>query len=125
MSALFSATLAEMGRLVLEGLDENMLITFNRDAPEDFLDYVLLLEEIEYANDRQPISGKDYLQLGTENYLITAIGDAAWSNLCQLGHATLIFDGETTPRGYGAIHLEKKSLPEKSRLSGKMIIHKM
>ncbi|BCU49387.1 hypothetical protein [Citrobacter amalonaticus] len=46
MKVLFSADVVKAGRKVEEGLLNGMLITFNDHAPEDYLDYVLVIKNI-------------------------------------------------------------------------------
>ena len=47
----------------------------------------------------------DTVRIGDQTWTITALGEVAEKNLANLGHVTLVFDGETEPRMPGAVHL--------------------
>ncbi len=45
------------------------------------------------------------VQIGDQDWSITALGNLAEKNLGARGHVTLAFDGESEPRMDGAVHL--------------------
>jgi len=122
MKVLFSAEVIKAGIKVEEGLLNGMLITFNDLAPEDYLDYVLAIKNI--VCDGTPLSKTaDYvLQMNNNIWDITCWGEAAWQNLCELGHVTVVFDGAVKPMAYGSLHVKSHCPPSINELIGPLII---
>ncbi len=54
----------------------------------------------------------DIFFLGEEAFKIVAVGDVANSNLENLGHVILKFNGETEPELPGDVCLEARPLPK-------------
>jgi PTS system glucitol/sorbitol-specific IIA component len=52
----------------------------------------------------------DILVIADQEYRITYVGDEVRTNLENLGHITLRFDGNTEGLG-GSVYLEEKALP--------------
>lgn len=122
MKVLFSADIVKAGRKVEEGLFNGMLITFNELAPEDYLDYVLVIKNI-VCDTTPPEKTADYvLQMNNRSWNITSWGDAAWQNLCELGHMTVVFDGAEKPIAYGSLHVESHCSPAINELIGPLTI---
>lgn len=122
MKVLFSAEVVKAGRKVEEGLLNGMLITFNDRAPEDYLDYVLVIKDIVY--DAAPLQKTaDYvLQINNQTWIITCWGEAAWQNLCELGHMTVVFDGAKKPLAYGSLHVNSHCPQSVNELIGPLKI---
>ena len=47
----------------------------------------------------------DTVRIDDQTWTITALGEVAEKNLANLGHVTLVFDGDSEPRMPGAVHL--------------------
>lgn len=109
---IYQAHIEHVGLHVADGLADNLLITFLADGPADCLDYALALQPFFQKDDAQLLAG-DLLFIGNENYRITAVGSHALNALLELGHLSLVFDGATTPRHHGCVHLDgaKPTLP--------------
>lgn len=122
MKVLFSADAVKAGRNVEEGLLNGMLITFNELAPEDYLDYVLVINNI--VCDKLPLQEHEeyILVINGNQWDITCWGDAAWQNLCELGHVTVMFDGAEKPISYGSLHVNSQCSPTINELIGPLII---
>ncbi|POT59757.1 PTS glucose transporter subunit IIA [Citrobacter amalonaticus] len=122
MKVLFSADVVKAGRKVEEGLLNGMLITFNELAPKDYLDYVLVIKNI-VCDTAPPEKIADYvLQMNNQRWNITCWGDAAWQNLCELGHMTVVFDGAEKPIAYGSLHVKSHCSPAINELIGPLTI---
>lgn len=108
---IYLATIDRIGPCVASGLDENMLITFLHNGPADCLEYAIALSP-SFIDTRNAIAPGDNLRIGEQEWHISATGEEAMQSLSELGHLTLIFDGATTSRHRGAVHLveEKPSL---------------
>lgn len=117
---IYLATIDRVGPFVADGLAENMLITFLHSGPPDCLDYAVSLLPSQ-VNRHATIAPGDKLQIGTQDWLINAVGEEAQQALFELGHLTLIFDDATTPRHRGAMHLVGPK-PSPDTLSGDFAI---
>lgn len=98
----YRTTIVEVGPEAATFLEENMAITFAGDAPEGLRPFCFLVEKAELEGN---LEGGQPVLIGSQQWRITAIGEVAQQNLHNLGHVTLVFDGETEPRMPGAIHV--------------------
>ena len=98
----YRTTILEVGPEVAEFLAQGMAITFAGNAPEELRPFCFLIEGSQL--DGQLSVGQP-VRIGAQTWTITALGDVAAKNLASLGHVTLVFDGATTARMPGAIHL--------------------
>lgn len=98
----YSTHVVEVGPDAPAFLEEKMAITFSGEAPEALRSYCFLIKDAELT---APLELGMPVQIGEQGWTITAIGDLAEKNLRDLGHVTLVFDGEDEPRMPGAIHL--------------------
>ncbi len=106
---IYETEVVNIGELAVEMLEEEMLVTFGEEAPSDVAEYCygIRLNKAE----KTVCAGMTMLFDGAR-YGITAVGTVANDNLNNLGHITLRFDGCTVPETVGALHLEKKMLPD-------------
>ncbi|MED3822629.1 PTS glucitol/sorbitol transporter subunit IIA [Priestia flexa] len=109
MKTKFDTQINHIGSSVTDFLGEKMLILFGANAPAELADYCLLIDVKEVEGD---IEVRDTLQLGNNEYKITAVGDAVKKNLSSLGHITLKFDGSDTPDLPGTLYLEDLDITE-------------
>ena len=97
----YTTTVVEVGPDAPEFLAEKMAITFAGDAPESLRSYCFIIEKAELDGDLAVGQG---LQIADQSWTITALGAVAQTNLANLGHVTLVFDGAVEPRMPGAVH---------------------
>ena len=110
----YHAIIQEVGPMVEEFLPHGILIFFGASAPAE-------LREVSVIHDGSnliaPLLVGDLLKLilpsgeDSENpqpswFSITAVGDMANSNLAELGHLVIHFDGATTPNLPGTVSVE-------------------
>lgn len=88
--------------------DENMLILFGLNAPEELRDYCYNIEVTPVTED---INVGQVLVIGTNRYKITAVGDVVVKNLSDLGHITIKFDSATAADLPGTLHVESGVYP--------------
>ena len=98
----YTTTVVEVGPDAPEFLAEKMAITFAGDAPESLRSYCFIIEKAELTGT---LAVGQTVRVGPQVWTITALGEVAEKNLANLGHVTLVFDGEGEPRMPGAIHL--------------------
>ena len=60
----------------------------------------------------EPIKPGDVMMFGDQTYAITAVGNEVNTNLGNLGHTAIVFDGATTPELAGSLYLEQKPYPD-------------
>lgn len=86
----------------------NMLILFGEGAPDD-------LAEFCYTIDNKSLSGAIHegsiLSINQIDYKVTSIGSVVETNLQNLGHITIAFDGSTEGSLPGTLHVEGQELP--------------
>ncbi|WP_273124249.1 PTS glucitol/sorbitol transporter subunit IIA [Bacillus weihaiensis] len=104
----YQSKITEIGADVKTFLSEGMMIIFNSTAPAD-LKTIAVVHEI--AELQQDVVAGDYLEINGEKYEILFVGDKVNETLKDLGHCTIMFNGETTADLPGTMTVEKKTLP--------------
>lgn len=105
---VFSSEITGFGSMALGFLEEEMLILFKDDAPQQFRDLAVL-------HGNQQMNGQIekgmHLTIGTETYLVTAVGEKANESIESMGHCCLIFKGKDTVALPVQIMLKGERLP--------------
>lgn len=108
MSVKLTTSIVELGKQSGELVSNNMVILFDKKAPEAIKNYCLLIEDYQY--DEEIVSG-DYMSIDDKPFAIIKVGDAANENFKNLGHVTLSFgkkeEEDILP---GSIHLKEPLL---------------
>jgi|SRR5699024_309294 len=102
-----NATISELGNEWEMMKSENMVILFNEDSPQE-------LRDISVVHDgaaTEMVEAGDVMELGDESYDILFVGGKANETLCELGHATFQFNGQSDSDLPGTICLEEKEIP--------------
>lgn len=107
MQTIYETQINGMGSDVSAFLGEKMFILFGANAPSELADYCLLIDVNEINGE---IEKGDTLVLGSQQYMITAVGDVVKKNLGALGHITLKFDGLEVAELPGTLHLEETDI---------------
>jgi glucitol/sorbitol PTS system EIIA component len=107
MKVIYHTWVTQLGNMVAAFTEEKLIILFQDNAPEELADYCILhrgnyVADIIQANDVMVISGEDYKIVG--------VGDDVQTNLQNLGHITLRFDGSKEGQG-GSVYLEDVAVP--------------
>ena len=98
----YTTTVLEVGPDAPAFLAEKMAITFAGDAPESLRSYCIIIEKAQFSGT---LAVGDTVRIDDQTWTITALGEVAEKNLANLGHVTLVFDGDSEPRMPGAVHL--------------------
>ncbi|MDT0163925.1 MULTISPECIES: PTS glucitol/sorbitol transporter subunit IIA [Bacillus] len=109
MTTKFETKINSIGPSVTEFFGEKMFILFGDNAPAELAEYCLL---IDVKGVEGEIAAGDTLQIGSNEYKVTSVGDAVKQNLSSLGHITLKFDGSQTPELPGTLYLEDSEIQE-------------
>lgn len=106
MSSIYLTEVTEIGPEVEEMLEAGFLIMFEDGAPPELAEMSVLHKTSE-KRDEPPEPG-DVLAVGSKEFRITAVGDKAWKNVLDLGHASFKFDGAEEPELPGQICVEQE-----------------
>ncbi|NOH29819.1 PTS glucitol/sorbitol transporter subunit IIA [Vibrio mediterranei] len=109
MGYQFRANIVSVGEFAQEALQDDMLILFNDSAPDDVADYCFIHDQAEYSGE---LSTESTLLIDDEPYVVTSVGSAANTNLKNLGHITIKFDGSLTPDLAGTVHVIGRKKPQ-------------
>ena len=104
MEPIYRTEIKEIGPEVPEFLEQGLLITFAVGAPPELAE-MSVLHEPTHRRERAPEPG-DVLAIGPLEFRITAIGEKAWKNVMDLGHAVFAFNGATEVELPGQIYVE-------------------
>jgi len=99
----------QLGELIGEFIDNGIVVFFGQNAPEELLEFSIIHNGVELKEEVIP---GDMLAIGDEHFKILAVGDVANTNLANLGHFVVKFNGKTTPELPGDICVEAKPLPD-------------
>jgi len=104
METIYRTEIKEIGPEVAEFLEMGLLITFEVGAPPELAE-MSVLHEPGHKRERPPEPG-DVLSIGSLEFKVTAVGEKAWKNVLDLGHAVFVFNGATEVELPGQIYLE-------------------
>lgn len=110
MSSIYLTEVTKIGPEVEEMLEAGILILFEDGAPPELAE-MSVLHKCSEKREEPPEPG-DVLAVGSKEFLITAVGDKAWKNILELGHASFKFDGAEEPELPGQICVEQEGSEE-------------
>lgn len=105
MGIVYSTRITELGVEAEEFIGSGLVILFAQGAPPELAEISALHEPTE-RRDEPPEPG-DALVIGEREFRITAIGERAWKNMLELGHAVFKFNGRDEVELPGEIYLEE------------------
>ncbi|MCI5624225.1 MULTISPECIES: PTS glucitol/sorbitol transporter subunit IIA [Anaerostipes] len=105
---IFQTEIIEMGDQIEAFFDEGMFVLFGENVPDTLKDFCYFINVKKVDGT---IKAGDKLIIDEKEYLITAVGDIAQSNLETLGHLTVVFSGAKEAGLPGSICVEAKPLP--------------
>lgn len=105
----YQARVTFIGPMVSEFVNHNILVLFGKDAPDELREFAVIHDGAELKANIEP---GDSINVAGKTYQILAVGDVSNSNLANLGHLVLKFNGETVPEMPGDVCLENRDLPE-------------
>ncbi|MBD2814438.1 PTS glucitol/sorbitol transporter subunit IIA [Xenorhabdus sp. Flor] len=108
MMIIFETQITRIGSNAHNALMDNILILFREGVSADLEEYCFIHAHGDMSGELK-VSGK--MQLGEQIYLITAIGDVVSTNLRELGHITVHFDGNHVAELPGSVHVQGE-IPE-------------
>ena len=85
--AIFQTEIIELGEQVDAFFEEGMFVLFGDNVPDTLKDFCHFIDQKKVDGT---IKKGDKLVVDQKEYLITAVGDIAQSNLETLGHLTVV-----------------------------------
>lgn len=105
----YQGKVISIGPLVGEFKQAGILVFFGKNAPEELVEFSIIHDASELV---EPLEIGDTIFLGDEQFKILSIGDVANTNLANLGHLILKFNGEIEAQLPGDVNVELKEVPE-------------
>lgn len=105
MEPIYLTEIKEIGPEVEAFLEEKYLILFEVGAPPELAE-MAVLHDCSHMREEPPAPG-DVLAIGDREFRMTAIGEKAWKNIKDLGHAVFVFNGAREVEMPGQICLEE------------------
>ena len=104
----YKTTVTAIGDMVEDLLQQGMMVLFDTTAPIELQEISVIHTGGTLTKD---VTNGDLMILGSFTYTVTAVGELANKNLKKIGHVCLKFDGRTSPKLPGDIHLHGESVP--------------
>lgn len=102
--SIYSTEVMDIGNEASDMIQAGFFILFGEKVPAELKDYCFIIKV-------QPITGEivpgKKLVLNEQEMHITAVGEEVASNLENLGHVTIKFDGSTNAELPGTIYVEE------------------
>jgi glucitol/sorbitol PTS system EIIA component len=105
LEPIYLTEVKEIGPEVAEFLEVGLLILFETGVPPELAEIAVLHEPI--ARREDPPEVGDVVAIGPSEFRITAVGEKAWKNIEDLGHAVFKFSGSEEVELPGEIYLEE------------------
>jgi len=105
----YKTTVTKLGESYKEIYEENMVVVFNENAPEELAELSALHTLAVLPGDVKP---GDEVVLGNKRYTVTAVGSEANYTLGKMGHCTFVFTGEDKAELDGHIVLKGDGMPD-------------
>jgi PTS system glucitol/sorbitol-specific IIA component len=97
----------EIGPLVSEFINADILVFFGEDTPEELREFSIIHNGKKLEKDIVP---GDQIFIDDFSYKVLAVGNIANLNLGNLGHLIIKFNGLTEPKLPGDVCVEKKEI---------------
>lgn len=101
----YEATVTEIGPLVDEFINAGILVFFGADAPPELREFSIIHDGKALNADIVP---NDIVIIDDEPYKVLAVGEVANTNLGNLGHLILKFNGLDQAKLPGDVCVEEK-----------------
>lgn len=105
----FEGRITEIGPFATEFLEAGIIVFFGQEAPEELIEFSVIHDGTDLNKDLAP---SDVVWIEDQKFTILAVGDVANSNLANLGHLILKFNGSDQPEMPGDVCVENKPIPE-------------
>ena len=114
MEPIYRTEIKEIGAEVEAFLEEKYLILFEVGAPPELAE-MAVLHDRSHMREEPPVAG-DVLSIGDRDFRMTAVGEKAWKNIKDLGHAVFVFNGAKEVEMPGQVCLEEAGAEDLSEI---------
>lgn len=104
----YKAMITFIGALVDEFLESGVMVLFGEDAPEELRDFAIIHDGKQLL---EPLTPGDQVEIGAETFKILAVGEVANTNLANLGHLVMKFNGESEVEMPGDVCVQAQPIP--------------
>ena len=106
---IYEINITAIGPLVEEFTEAGVWVFFRDDAPEELAEFAMM----HHADaPREPIAAGQVLEIDSQQFAITAVGDLANKNISELGHMVLKANGAPEPELPGEVCIEALPFPQ-------------
>lgn len=110
MEIIYKTEVKEIGDSALDMLNSNnLMILYKINAPAELAE-ISIMHQAEFKDGE--IEADDIIEFGDQKFEILAVGEVVNTNIANLGHCSLKFNGKTEAELPGDINVEKKDIPE-------------
>lgn len=105
----YKTRVTSIGPLAVEFMDEQIMVFFGVEAPEELHDHAIVHEEI--SGLAGTVAPGDTIIVGDTSLTVLAVGSVANQNLGSMGHLVLKFNGLSEPEMDGDVTVAAVDLP--------------
>lgn len=105
----YHGKIISIGPFVDEFRQAGILVFFGQEAPEELVEFSIIHDA---TNLVEPLDIGDTVYIGEQDYKVFAVGDVANTNLANLGHLILKFNGEENAQLPGDVNVEAKPISD-------------
>lgn len=103
---IYATEITSLGPEAPDFLDAGLAILFQTGAPPELMEISVLHDPPRPPREDPPRPG-DVLAVGDRELRITAVGEKAWTNVRELGHVVLKFNGMSKTELPGEMYVEE------------------
>lgn len=104
----YEAQITAIGESIAEFVDAGILVFFGQEAPSELAEFAILHDGHGLS---EPLAPGDRIRLDKNVFAVLAVGAVASSNLAELGHLVVKFNGQHEPEMPGDVCVEAKPVP--------------
>jgi PTS system glucitol/sorbitol-specific IIA component len=105
----YEGQITNIGPLTEEFLGAGIIVFFGQEAPEELIEFSIIHDGKELKKDLVPA---DVIWIDDQKFTVLAVGEVANSNLANLGHLILKFNGLDQVEMPGDVCVENKPIPD-------------
>lgn len=105
----YEATVVGIGEMADAFAEEGMLVFFGANAPEELLEFCIVVERSSYA---APVAAGDHIDVDGISFPVLCVGEVANENLANLDHLVVKFNGLTEPELPGDVCVTAQPAPK-------------
>ena len=104
----YRTTVEKVGEMAVDFAEGGILVFFGPAAPEELHEFAIITDAAELKADVTP---GDVLWVGDDDFPVVSIGEIANSNIAELGHLVVKFNGLTEPELPGDVSVPAVPAP--------------